>query len=174
MTEPAKGVGLRVTQVFLNSVEFRHKRDPLSTPPNLPHPQSRVLVELQLVAPQEPRAASAFTLKVESDKSDEAALYEYSVALTIVVESSEESPKVRPVEFLARSGVPTLFPFVREAIANITMRGRFGPLWLNPIDVRASGKELVDELERDGVLTPTASEAVSVPPTKKALKKPSN
>ena len=89
----------------------------------------------------------------------------------IVVAPSVEAPALRPVEFLARSGVPTLFPFVREAIANITMRGRFGPLWLNPIDVRASVKELVEELERDGVLPPSRDRLPEASPAKKRLKR---
>ena len=29
-----------------------------------------------------------------------------------------------------------LFPFLREAFASITSRGRFGPVWLNPINTR--------------------------------------
>jgi hypothetical protein len=34
-------------------------------------------------------------------------------------------------------GVSMVFPFVREAIANLTMRGRFGPVWIDPLNVQA-------------------------------------
>ena len=35
-------------------------------------------------------------------------------------------------DFLGDSAPALLFPFLREAFANITTRGRFGPVWLQP------------------------------------------
>jgi preprotein translocase subunit SecB len=37
-------------------------------------------------------------------------------------------------DYMASGGGPTLFPFLRECVANLTGRGRFGPLWLRPIN----------------------------------------
>ena len=39
--------------------------------------------------------------------------------------------------YLKSNGWALLFPFVREALANLTGRGRFGPIWMNPVNVLA-------------------------------------
>jgi len=43
--------------------------------------------------------------------------------------------------YLTGPATATLFPFVREALANITGRGRFGPVWLKPFNLNAVQQE---------------------------------
>ena len=46
-------------------------------------------------------------------------------------------------EYLASGNcVAALFPFLREAIANVTGRGRFGPVFLDPINIREFAKQI--------------------------------
>lgn len=63
-------------------------------------------------------------------------LYQFDVQMAVQVVPDPAAPNMSAVEFLARSGAATIFPFVRELIANLTMRGRFGPLFLAPINVK--------------------------------------
>jgi preprotein translocase subunit SecB len=38
-----------------------------------------------------------------------------------------------------------LYPFLREAVANLTGRGRFGPVWLNPFNFMLLAQEVANE-----------------------------
>ena len=62
-------------------------------------------------------------------------------------------------DFLAGPAVALLYPFVREAFANLTLRGRFGPVWLNPFNVRAMAEGLPDTIPPDNVSPPARSDA---------------
>jgi preprotein translocase subunit SecB len=92
-------------------------------------------VEINLHGDAESKAA-AIAIRVKS-RNDENPLYHLDITMLGIVESQGESVGLTPHSFLVQGGVSMLFPFVREAVANITMRGRFGPIWLNPINVRA-------------------------------------
>ena len=50
---------------------------------------------------------------------------------------SEDSTILPFEDFLAGGGVTILVPFVRQILADVTQKGRFGPLWLDPINVVA-------------------------------------
>jgi hypothetical protein len=39
--------------------------------------------------------------------------------------------------YFTTSGAALLYPFVRQVVADLTWRGRFGPVWLNPMNVAA-------------------------------------
>jgi preprotein translocase subunit SecB len=39
------------------------------------------------------------------------------------------------IEFARTAGVFIVFPYVREAISNVTSRTAFGAVWLSPLDV---------------------------------------
>jgi preprotein translocase subunit SecB len=38
-----------------------------------------------------------------------------------------------------------LYPFIREVVANLTIRGRFGPVWLNPFNLRGAIQAAVQQ-----------------------------
>ncbi len=40
------------------------------------------------------------------------------------------------VDFLHGAGVRILFPYIRETVSNLTSRGVFGPVWLDPMDIQ--------------------------------------
>ncbi len=129
------GTGLSISQIILSAVEFRHRSDALQLPASTRHPTANVDVEINLHGDAESKAA-AIAIRVKS-RNDEDPLYHLDITMLGIVESQGESVGLTPHSFLVQGGVSMLFPFVREAVANITMRGRFGPIWLNPINVRA-------------------------------------
>jgi preprotein translocase subunit SecB len=68
--------------------------------------------------------------------------------------------------FTTGSAHAVLFPFVREAVANITMRGRFGPVWLNPVNfgaLVAKGSVAASTSEESSLTTPEAADAHKAP-----------
>lgn len=129
------GSGLSISQIILSAVEFKHRSDALQLPAGTRQPTANVDVEINLHGDAESEAA-ALAIRVKS-RSDEDPLYHLDITMLGIVESQGESVGLTPHSFLVQGGVSMLFPFVREVVANITMRGRFGPIWLNPINVRA-------------------------------------
>jgi preprotein translocase subunit SecB len=61
--------------------------------------------------------------------------YEITVKFTALFTISSEATDDEKIEFGINSGTRLLYPFVREMIANITTRGVFGPVLLDPLDV---------------------------------------
>lgn len=155
------GTGLSISQIILSAVELRHRGDALQLPASTRQPTANVDVEINLHGDAESKVA-ALAIRVKS-RNDENPLYHLDITLLGIVESQGESVGLTPHSFLVQGGVSMLFPFVREAVANITMRGRFGPIWLNPINVRALVEADSVEARRA-----TKTEARRASPRKKA------
>jgi len=47
------------------------------------------------------------------------------------------APNMPLDRYFTTSGAALLYPFVRQVVADLTSRGRFGPVWLNPMNVTA-------------------------------------
>jgi preprotein translocase subunit SecB len=77
------------------------------------------------------------TVRVQT-KDDPTLVYRFHAELMAVIraEGATLTPDIE--RNLLRTGVTILFPFVRENVANLTMRGRFGPMWIKPINVQAA------------------------------------
>jgi len=43
------------------------------------------------------------------------------------------------LEFGTHAGIRILFPYIREIVSNVSSRGAFGPLWIDPINMTVSG-----------------------------------
>jgi preprotein translocase subunit SecB len=67
-----------------------------------------------------------------------------------LVVSIEAAPVTLEVDrYIAESTVQILMPFLREAVANLTLRGRFGPVWLQPISGRALAAKMREEADTE-------------------------
>ena len=139
--DETKQPGLRVDQVFLRAVLFQHREDALSLPPNTSVGEMAVTVTMQ-TGITEAGTAGFVGIRVDSDNTSNP-LYRFSLDMVTLV-SEEESSKNFPVEdFLRKNGPALLYPFVREALASITARGRFGPIYLKPFNMRVLAQEEV-------------------------------
>lgn len=153
--DETKNPGLQISQIFLLRAEFGHREDALSLPANTREGEQRVGINVQFREHNEGRAASVW-LRVSSDPEATTALYRYSVEMVGVVEATPGEENLPPREYIVKAGVTLLFPFVRETLANLTMRGRFGPLWIKPFNVQAA---VDDETRATNALPPSGATA---------------
>jgi preprotein translocase subunit SecB len=129
---------ITLSQIFLLSATFSHRGEPLSFPVGTPHKPQRINVQFML-RDLNAGAAAQVLIKVSSDPAvGEEALYDFAVEMTAIVGKGPDGADVPAPQVLLEVGSSLLFPFVREAVANLTGRGRFGPVWLNPFNVRAA------------------------------------
>ena len=132
-TAAPRHTGLTIDQVFLDTVEFSHRSDALSLPP-------KTTIELGLLdvgfemALSEDEAAGYLRVTIRTDPANQP-LYSLRVSMTMLVRREGDPGKLTLQTYLADVAPATLYPFVREAVANLTQRGRFGPVWLKPLDI---------------------------------------
>lgn len=134
----------KLAQMFLLNAAFAYRVNPFSLPPNAPIKPQRINVSMGLETSTD-NTASVVRVIVEADRDDEDALYLFGVEIGAVVH--EVDREKFPDSALMEAVATMIFPFVRETVANLTMRGRFGVVWLNPFDVRAA---LRDGLKSQG------------------------
>src|ERR1019366_2746960 len=136
--DPAREPGLTIEQILLVSAHFSHREDFLGL--SLDTKLGEVPIEVGTKVIQKPDGTAAGILlsarTTEARMGAEQSLYRFQVEMLALIGATPGQANIPPLEFVAGSGVATLFPFLREAVANLTMRGRFGPLWLKPINVR--------------------------------------
>jgi preprotein translocase subunit SecB len=128
-----KQPGLRIGQIFLSVAHFEHREDALSVPHNT---KLEAIVELSSTAAgteDERRGIITLGVKTVDDKDS---LYRFHVEMTALVEVDQDAPNLSVREYATNQGPAMLFPFLREAVANLTGRGRFGAIWLNPFNLQ--------------------------------------
>lgn len=74
-------------------------------------------------------------MRVQS-KPDSPHPYVFDVAMGAIVHADAGEANYAPEQYVTTAGVTLLFPFLREAVANLTMRGLFGAIWIPPFNVR--------------------------------------
>jgi preprotein translocase subunit SecB len=136
--DETKQPGIQIQQVLLWSAQFEHRKDALSLPPMT---RVELGIELEITAmAAEDGSQGAIVLKVRNNAESQDALYRLSFEMMGIVQKEAESPNMTVQEYLEKNGAATLYPFLREAVANVTARGRFGPLWLKPFNFVALGQ----------------------------------
>jgi len=70
---------------------------------------------------------------------------------------------------LSAASVSLLYPFVREAFAAVTLRGRFGPVWLNLLTHRRSLRAS-QPWSPAGPAAPPSDLGSPVPPAKRQVR----
>jgi preprotein translocase subunit SecB len=133
MIDPTKQPGIRIAQIFLERAMFEHRPDFLEFDPATPVETD---IELQLSSGLSPDAAKGRIQILVSSKEEAEPLYRFSFLMTALVES-EQDANFPLSEYVKSHALGMMFPFVRELVANVTSRGRFGPLWLRPVNLVA-------------------------------------
>lgn len=140
MTDAQKEPGISVAQVFLEAATFAHRGDflalPLTTKPEIGDLQ--VVIEAGL---RRDKKAGVVRIKV-STQEERDPIYRVAVTMTALFEEQPGKANMPLDEFVHGPAIAFLYPFVREAFANLTARGRFGPVWLNPFNVQAASQTL--------------------------------
>ncbi len=126
--------GILIAQVYLERAQFSHRDDAANLPPNTPW-QPNFQVGFQGgVAPDEQTGFVRITVQT---KAEERPLYNIDLTMIALVAVDAKRENL-PLKDYVRGPAPAmLYPFVREAVAGLTWRGRFGPVWLSPFNVAA-------------------------------------
>lgn len=153
--------GLILSQVYLESASFKHRQDFLSLPPTPAPGELDVHMAAQYLLSDDKK--SGVVRLTVSTQADAKGHYEFEVTVGALLTVNEGNENL-PLEEYARGNAPALlYPFAREAVANLTGRGRFGATWLHPFNFLAA---LAGEQSGRARLTPP-----SIPKQKAAEEK---
>ena len=160
---------LRLVQVFLKAATFSHRGEPIMLAPNTAQPAQSCGVAFTIfdLQPKNIEATSDASIPgsapvlitVEVSTSPETApdaLYDFSVEMAAIIEKDDDAARALDQDRLLEIGGALLYPYVREAVSNLTIRGRFGPVWLNPYNVRGAVKSMREAEEKRVTATGTS------------------
>ena len=135
--DSSKDPGIQIVKVFIDTCVFGHQPDSLMLPENAAPKITGFDTEVSLKEMGD-RGICQVMLSTHPGSS-----YELKLGMTALVRviPGQENMTIR--EYLASGNcMAALFPFLREAVANITGRGRFGPVFLDPINIREFAKQI--------------------------------
>jgi preprotein translocase subunit SecB len=159
--------GIAVGQVFLERMSFGHRPDFLALPPDTKPDVGVVAIELH-VGESSDGAGGLIRIEVRTDPARNPT-YNVELAMVALVRRlpGEGSLPVRDF-VLSAASVSLLYPFVREAFAAVTLRGRFGPVWLNLLNPQALAAGLTAATPADAAPPPVRSDAGAASPDMKS------
>ena len=139
MTSATPPSAFSLAQIIVEKVQFSHTGDPFSV---VPTPTLDILpegIEMSAEAAQSDDGRThVVRLRLFGDPhASQGVRYAFDVTVAGLFELKETLPREQASIFM-QSAATILFPFVREMVANLTSRGRFGVAWLQPINVRAA------------------------------------
>src|SRR6266496_890741 len=131
-----KPPGIQIGQIFLEQAQFSHREDFLSLPVQTPAAVGNV--NMQLETGLSPDAKTGLVRVQVWTIPENKPIYNFRVSMTALVAVDQAAPNMPLSTYLAGPGAALLYPFVRQVVADLTWRGRFGPIWLSPTNVLAS------------------------------------
>lgn len=120
-------MNLKISQILLEDLHFSHVGDFLSKEPTARAGSHHIGYEVQALDVHESNKA-VVRLRIKGGGEGEQYAFSASYLILFVLEGKDEPPDLQ--KRLAVTGATMLMPNVRELIANITMRGRFGTVFL--------------------------------------------
>lgn len=128
-----EGLELRIVQFVLEDSRFAHRKDFLALSPQqkVEGVRAELSVEVQTKFKEDEDDKALVRLRATSDQPD--APYSFAVSYIVLIQMRGHRPE-NLSERLAATGGGFLMPFVREVVANLTGKGRFGPVWLPPVN----------------------------------------
>jgi len=128
--------GINIHQVFLDRASFSHREDYLTIPASTPPEVGDINVAFRMIlSDTEPRALIQARARTDPDQKP---MYEFDVILSMVISVDEAAPNMTLPEYARTGGFATLSTFLRQTVADLTLRARFGPVWLNPANLRVA------------------------------------
>jgi preprotein translocase subunit SecB len=139
MVDETKEPGIKVNQIFLGKAHFEHDPTSLNQPAGTLAGEHQLQVTVT-AAVSEDKSSGLVTVRVQTGP-DNKGCYRFMAEMVGLFERVRGEENMEMVEYLNRYAAPSLFPFLREAVANLTGRGRFGPVWLKPLNFAAMKPE---------------------------------
>jgi preprotein translocase subunit SecB len=124
-------MNLALAGIILEEMKFGHVGNFLARVPQATPAQQPALIQVEILKGAEPdRAAVRLRVSSQPDHPD------YSFALSYLVLFQLSGDPIADLDQrLAATGAMMLVPYVRELLSNVSGRGRFGAVWMHPIDV---------------------------------------
>jgi preprotein translocase subunit SecB len=134
--DPSKQPGVKIAQILLERATFRHRDDYLVVA--APSPDAIVgTINVQIEGGlSEDKRTGLVRMRVQTIPENRP-FYELDIIMIALVMVDEAAPNMPLDRYFTTSGAALLYPFVRQVVADLTWRGRFGPVWLNPMNVTA-------------------------------------
>ena len=148
--DTTKAPGIQIAQVFLERAEFSHREDFLALAPNTPADVSDMLLTMRCGTSNDHKRGIV-RIRAQT-KPEQRPLYNIDVEMTALVEVEEGKENMPLEQYVRTSGPAMVYTFVRQMVADLTWRGRFGPVWLNPVNLIALTEQPSREGEREAVL----------------------
>jgi preprotein translocase subunit SecB len=146
-----KKPGIRVSQIFLEKATFSHRGDALTMPAGDRANLGRVSIGVQVgLSDDKKNGFARFEVKTEPEnQAGSEGRPQYDVDIVVTGLFSQTGPDSLPIEEFLRSGavVSVVFPFLRETLATLTMRGRFGPIYLELFNVQEIAEGLRQSID---------------------------
>jgi preprotein translocase subunit SecB len=136
VVDPTRPPGLTIAQIFLVHAHFEHRADPITISPVVEE-EARLTVNFRAreLTQEDGRDAVEVTVTAATHpESSHPYVFDFSISAIIHAEVGHEN--FPAAQYAVSAGAPLLFPFLREAIANVTGRGRCGPLWIKPFNIQ--------------------------------------
>jgi putative zinc finger/helix-turn-helix YgiT family protein len=133
---PTEAPGIRLSQIFLEEAHFFHRKDFLSLPVSTPPQPAALNFAFQSGLTKQDKRRAVVRVRATTE-AETKPVYQLNVVVTALVEVDVQSPNMPLEQYIATAGVPLLMPFVRQVIASLTGQGRFGPILMQPLNVRA-------------------------------------
>ncbi len=138
--DSSKPPGIQIAQIFLERAVFEHREDFLALPPNTPIGTPDITLTTTAGQSSDNRRG-IIKLRVQT-KPEQRPLYSIDVEMTALVEVEEGKENMPIEQYIRVSGPAMVYPFIRQVVADLTLKGRFGPLWLNPVNFVAAAQTL--------------------------------
>jgi preprotein translocase subunit SecB len=152
VTDPNADPGIVVAQVYLEEASFAHRPDAMTLPADTKPEVTGLNLEIQ-VSIQKDQRAGFIRIRMATPE-EPALLYRVSLSMIGLFTQQPGRENMAIADFLKGPAVPFMFPFLREAFANLTWRGRFGPLWINPFNTTEVSRGLGAAAEQAMDATP--------------------
>ncbi len=137
--DPTKEPGIHIGQILVLRSNFAHRADVLALAPTM-----AVELPIQIeakVGGKEGDPAALISLRAYTPPDQLELLYSFDVEMVALVGRIEGKENLDPHTYATEIGPTMLFPFLREAVAAITGKGRFGAVWLKPMNLSLLEKE---------------------------------
>lgn len=129
--DTARQPGISISQIFLESAHFEHREDFLSFPPATPMELEMDVGLEATIATDGSRGRIRLIVKSKEGNDD---LYRVALTMTGLIEVDRANSNLPLAQYAPANSWGLLYPFAREAVANLTGRGRFGPVYLKPMN----------------------------------------
>lgn len=136
---------VKIDQILTESVQFSHRADYFTLGPEGSTEGRAEFQATFMVADDQPLAMVKLRAKSAPPDGAEPSGYTFDIVVVVMLQVVDGDPRTEQGEKeILAIGINLLIPFMREQVASLTLRGRFGPIWLQPIHV----SQVLDSLKR--------------------------